>query len=271
MRCGGSVAAERGLVDNGSKYAAEGTAAHELASKCLEFDADATALIGDTITVGQFEFTVTADMAGHVNDYCKLVREYAQGGQLLVERRVDFSDVIGVPDSTGTSDAIIIHPDRITVVDLKYGMGERVDATENEQLQMYALGAVHDYGMLGDFIVHADLYGENAIGLMVRRQRTPRSARMIVPTALRSTRIPYSVTRLESDPRRMIALATPVMTTTLMDKSAMDEYRRRVSARCAPDSMAMMLATRPPVHSETKTMCMTRALIAMPWFAVAPE
>ena len=151
MRCGGSIAAERGLPDNGSKYAAEGTAAHELASKCLEFDADAKTLIGDTITVGEFEFTITPDMAGHVNDYCKLVREYAEGGQLLVEQRVDFSDVIGVPGSTGTSDAIIIHPGRLTVMDLKYGMGERVDATENEQLQMYALGAVHDYGMLDDF------------------------------------------------------------------------------------------------------------------------
>ena len=151
MRCGGSIAAERGLVDNGSKYAAEGTAAHELASKCLEFDADAKTLIGDTITVGEFEFTITPDMAGHVNDYCKLVREYAEGGQLLVEQRVDFSDVIGVPGSTGTSDAIIIHPGRLTVMDLKYGMGERVDATENEQLQMYALGAVHDYSVLGDF------------------------------------------------------------------------------------------------------------------------
>jgi len=151
MRCGGSIAAERGLPDNGSKYAAEGTAAHELASKCLEFDADAKTLVGDTITVGEFEFTITSDMAGHVNDYCKLVREYAQGGQLLVERRVDFSEVIGVPGSTGTSDAIIIHPGRLTVMDLKYGMGERVDATENEQLQMYALGAVHDYGMLDDF------------------------------------------------------------------------------------------------------------------------
>jgi len=151
MRCGGSIAAERGLPDNGSKYAAEGTAAHELASKCLEFDADAKTLIGDTITVGEFEFTITPDMAGHVNDYCKLVREYAEGGQLLVERRVDFSDIIGVPGSTGTSDAIIIHPGRLTVMDLKYGMGERVDATENEQLQMYALGAVHDYSVLGDF------------------------------------------------------------------------------------------------------------------------
>lgn len=151
MRCPGSIAAESGLPDTSSKYAAEGTAAHELASKCLELDANAEAVIGDTISVDGFDFIVTAEMAHHVNDYCKLVREYAEGGQLLVERRVDFSEAIGVPNSTGTSDAIIIHPDRITVIDLKYGLGVKVDATENEQLQLYALGALHDYGMMGDF------------------------------------------------------------------------------------------------------------------------
>jgi hypothetical protein len=151
MRCPGSIAAESGMPDTSSKYAAEGTAAHELASKCLELDANAEAVIGDTITVDGFDFIVTAEMAHHVNDYCKLVREYAQGGQLLVERRVNFSEAIGVPDSTGTSDAIVIHPDRLTVIDLKYGMGVKVDATENEQLQLYALGALHDYSVLGDF------------------------------------------------------------------------------------------------------------------------
>jgi len=151
MRCPGSIGAESGLPDTSSKYAAEGTAAHELAAKCLELEANAEAVIGDTMTVDGYDFTVTADMAHHVNDYCKLVREYAEGGQLLVERRVDFSEAIGVPDSTGTSDAIVIHPDRLTVIDLKYGMGVKVDATENEQLQLYALGALHDYGMMGDF------------------------------------------------------------------------------------------------------------------------
>lgn len=151
MRCPGSIAAESGLPDTSSKYAAEGTAAHELAAKCLELDANAEAVIGDTITVDGFDFTVTADMAHHVNDYCKLVREYAEGGQLLVERRVDFSEAIGVPNSTGTSDAVILHADRLTVVDLKYGMGVKVDATENEQLQLYALGALHDYSVMGDF------------------------------------------------------------------------------------------------------------------------
>ena len=151
MRCPGSIGAESGLPDTSSKYAAEGTAAHELAAKCLELEANAEAVIGDTMTVDGYDFTVTADMAHHVNDYCKLVREYAEGGQLLVEKRVNFSEAIGVPDSTGTSDAIVIHPDRLTVIDLKYGMGVKVDATENEQLQLYALGALHDYGMMGEF------------------------------------------------------------------------------------------------------------------------
>jgi len=151
MRCPGSIGAESGLPDTSSKYAAEGTAAHELAAKCLELEANAEAVIGDTMTVDGYDFTVTADMAHHVNDYCKLVREYAEGGQLLVEKRVNFSEAIGVPDSTGTSDAIVIHPDRLTVIDLKYGMGVKVDATENEQLQLYALGALHDYGLMGDF------------------------------------------------------------------------------------------------------------------------
>ena len=151
MRCPGSIAAESGVEDKPTIYAAEGTAAHELASKCLELGANAEAVIGDTMDVDGFTITVTADMAHHVNDYCKLVREYAEGGQLLVERRVNFSEAIGVPDSTGTSDAIIIHADRLTIIDLKYGMGVKVDATENEQLQLYALGALHDYGMMGDF------------------------------------------------------------------------------------------------------------------------
>ena len=151
MRCPASIGAESGLPDRPSKYAAEGTAAHELASKCLELEANAEAVIGDTMTVDGFDFVVTADMAHHVNDYCKLVREYALGGQLLVERRVDFSEAIGVPNSTGTADAVIIHAGRLTVIDLKFGMGVRVDATENEQLQLYALGALHDYSVMGEF------------------------------------------------------------------------------------------------------------------------
>ena len=45
----------------------------------------------------------------------------------------------------GTADAIILAEDQITIVDLKYGLGVKVYAENNEQLMLYALGAVQKY------------------------------------------------------------------------------------------------------------------------------
>jgi hypothetical protein len=72
-----------------------------------------------------------------------------------------------VPDQFGTSDAVILDDDTITIVDLKTGMGVKVDAyktvwktvdnvsTEtvvvNPQLALYALGALGQFEMLGNF------------------------------------------------------------------------------------------------------------------------
>ncbi len=151
MRCPGSVALEAPFPDNSNRFSAEGTLAHDIASRVLDGDLDPHTLVGYEQTVDGFDFVVTADMAAHVADYAKLVREYAEGGILLVERRVDFSPVIRVPDSFGTSDAIIIKGDELIVVDLKYGMGVKVNATDNAQLQLYALGALNDFGMLSEF------------------------------------------------------------------------------------------------------------------------
>jgi hypothetical protein len=151
MRCPGSVALEAPFPDNSNRYSAEGTLAHDLAAHYFQDAVDPHTLVGTEATVDGFDFTISKEMAAFVMDYAKLVREYAEGGILLVEKRVDFSPVIGVPDSFGTSDAIIIKGDELIVVDLKFGMGVKVDATENEQLQLYALGALNDFGILADF------------------------------------------------------------------------------------------------------------------------
>lgn len=156
MRCPASLTLEVSYPDNGSDFAREGTTAHALASQYLE-GGDIECLIGtewEHLDAGCAiigKTLITREMVDFVYDYAKLVREYAEGGTLLVEKRVDFSPVIDVPDSFGTSDAIIIKGDEIIVIDLKYGMGVRVDAEQNEQLQLYALGALNDYGMLAEF------------------------------------------------------------------------------------------------------------------------
>ena len=151
MECPGSIALEADFPDSSSEYAAEGTLAHDISAQCLEENLLPHSFVGKRFEVDGFEFTVTAAMADFIADYMKLVREFAKDGTLLIERKVDFSPVIGVEDSFGTSDAIVIGANTLTVIDLKYGMGVAVSAENNPQLKLYALGALNDYGDLADF------------------------------------------------------------------------------------------------------------------------
>lgn len=142
LSCPGSVALCRGLPDKSSKYADGGTEAHEMASRWL---------LG--MPPGITSRQDRPEMVDFVEKYVDFVNEIKGDGQLLVEQRVDYSSYIGVRDSFGTSDAIIISSDgeEICVIDFKYGMGISVDADHNPQLQLYALGALNEYSALGDF------------------------------------------------------------------------------------------------------------------------
>jgi len=157
MRCPGSVALESVLPEKSSSFADEGTAAHELASMALLSERDAAAFLGRVITVQgrnggkSTDFPVDEDMAHEVQKYLDAVRAYAQGGTLLVEQRLEFSEYVGIPEQFGTSDAVIMVGDELQVHDLKFGRGVQVDADENEQLMLYALGALATFGMAQDF------------------------------------------------------------------------------------------------------------------------
>lgn len=158
MRCPGSVVLEAQYPDESSSYAREGTAAHELAALVLE-DGETTAqdYVGKRIAFNDHGedvvWPITQDMADYVDDYVKLVRERAHGATLMVERRLPIEHITGEKGATGTSDVVLIdHANaEIVVIDLKYGMGVRVSADGNEQTQLYALGALEEYSVLGDF------------------------------------------------------------------------------------------------------------------------
>jgi hypothetical protein len=143
--CPGSVFAEKDLPNTTSVFAEEGTAAHELAELLLRGDDELT-LVGDVIgvTLPDSGVVVTQDMYDYVQTYVSYVNSIS--GELFVEQRVDFSHI--APDGFGTSDAIVINDNTMTIIDLKYGKGVRVDAENNTQGILYALGAVNDYGML---------------------------------------------------------------------------------------------------------------------------
>jgi hypothetical protein len=149
MTCPGSIASSRGLTDKSSSFADEGTAAHYMAEQIL-LGVDGAYLVGKTADNG---VTMTADMLGEVLKYTNYVQDVvaATGGTLLVEQRLSISHITGEADAHGTSDTVILAGDELIIIDLKFGMGLRVDAENNPQLQIYALAALEEFGLAEDF------------------------------------------------------------------------------------------------------------------------
>src|SRR5687768_15513757 len=106
--CPGSVALSRGRPSS-SKYAAEGSVAHEVADRVLKGDIiSADALLGHIFQHEGFEIEVDDEMVEAVNDYVHFVHEEVGDGILLTEQPVPIGHLTGETGATGTSDVIII-------------------------------------------------------------------------------------------------------------------------------------------------------------------
>jgi hypothetical protein len=138
MRCFGAPVLEATQPESTSAYAEEGTIAHEWAALLLTRQPVTEANLSD-------------DMRWCISDYVARVQEYAQGHELFVEQRVDFSATLGVEGGFGTADAIIVAGRELQLHDMKTGRGVEVSAENNEQLMLYALGALETFDLAGDF------------------------------------------------------------------------------------------------------------------------
>ena len=143
--CPGSVKAEEGIADRPSSAAGEGTAAHELAELVLTHGGACHDWIGKRL-IESNAYTVDQEMADYVQQYVDYVKSHS--GQHEYEQHVDFSE--WVPGGFGTADALVLDGNTLRVIDLKYGKGVQVDAFENTQGLLYALGALSDYEYIAE-------------------------------------------------------------------------------------------------------------------------
>ncbi len=154
MNCPGSSAliasqlASGEIKESTSRFASEGTVAHEIGEECLKGLTELELTLGQVRKADGLSFTVTDEMIRAVRVYIDYVYEYFvnTSDEMLVEQRCSLTP-LGIPGlDGGTSDAIIIdRVDKILhVFDYKHGAGVKVYAEENEQGMQYALGALMD-------------------------------------------------------------------------------------------------------------------------------
>lgn len=148
LNCNPSARLEQEFEDQETEAAAEGTAAHALCEHKLR----KALKMRSKKPVSQYDCD---EMDDYTDGYVQFVLEQlAQAKltcpdpQVLIEQRLDFSCY--VPDGFGTGDCLIIASPRLHVIDFKYGLGVLVDAYQNPQMMLYALGALRIFDCLYD-------------------------------------------------------------------------------------------------------------------------
>lgn len=149
-RCVASPAACRNEPEQRtSEPAAKGTAKHAVSEHCLRTNTDAEAYASPSIAADGFTFKVDSEFRTHVQAYVDTVRRIP--GSKLYEVRLDTSGVLGVPDQGGTSDAVVLDFDALTiwVIDAKFGYNKVM--ADSEQLLIYLDSAFEQFGHLADW------------------------------------------------------------------------------------------------------------------------
>lgn len=159
LRCPPSARLCESYEDKGSDYAAEGTDAHTLCEyklrRALGMEAE-----DPTENLAWFNEEMTDCATGYatyVLEQVEAAKQTCADPVVMIEQRVDFSR--WVASGFGTADCLIIADGTMKIIDYKHGRGIMVDATENPQMQCYALGALELFDGIYDIdIVHMTIY-----------------------------------------------------------------------------------------------------------------
>ncbi len=157
MACPPSARLCESVEEKESDYAKEGSLAHEIGEIKLK-----RKLMPHVLSAQKFGALMKKlkehglyqeEMQGYTDEYVDFVMESYCGSEttpfIAIEQKVSFEEY--VPGGFGTADCILIYGDTLHVIDFKYGKGVLVQAEENKQMLLYALGAYLEYNFLYEF------------------------------------------------------------------------------------------------------------------------
>lgn len=175
LHCPASVLLTRGMPDESSPYAEEGSKAHRLAelTLCVKWALMKTEEAAAEMAAIKAELP---EAEQHIAAYVRHIEALEEGHEVFVrevETKLGITGLTGEANSFGTADCVLVtkkegNPDADTVlhiVDLKYGAGVPVSAEQNTQLGMYALAALNLFDPDGMF------FGINAVVLHIVQPR----------------------------------------------------------------------------------------------------
>ena len=154
LNCPASIRLSEGMPDLAGDAAREGTLAHAIAE--LKLRKQYTEPMGKATFTRRMNKLIkdndqyNPEMQRYTDQYLEFVNSitYAQATTpfVEVEKQVNYSAY--APEGFGTADCIVIHGNHLWVIDFKYGKHVKVDAGDNSQLKLYALGALAEYGFI---------------------------------------------------------------------------------------------------------------------------
>lgn len=141
LNCTPSALLEAGKPDKDSTASLEGTAAHALAEWKL------AEMLGRGPGARPQSTYDTVEMDEHTSAYVthvnQLLDDHEGPSRVFIEQRLDYSKY--APGGYGTGDCVIVSDGLLDIVDFKYGQGVLVEAEQNPQLKLYALGALEAF------------------------------------------------------------------------------------------------------------------------------
>jgi hypothetical protein len=150
--CAASVWLEKDIPDTENAASIEGTKAHEVAANLLKAE-----------LYHSFDKSVINDddINPYIMKYVNYVLSMESGDEAEIEIKVDYSNYMPKNNEnyTGTADCIVEGfyngVNDLHIIDFKYGFG-KVEAKENYQLLLYALGAINiaDNKMIDTITLH---------------------------------------------------------------------------------------------------------------------